>query len=93
MAGSSEKTKQAQEALKAKGFDPGSTSGAMDAKTQQALRDFQKANKLPVTGVLDAKTAQQLGIAMESEQRSLPQSGSTPSQPGITGGTPNSSTR
>jgi hypothetical protein len=92
LAGSSEKTKAAQQALKARGFDPGSTSGAMDAKTQQALRDFQKANKLPPTGVLDPKTAQQLGIATESEQRSLPQSGSgsTTSQPGTSSATPDS---
>jgi peptidoglycan hydrolase-like protein with peptidoglycan-binding domain len=38
----------------------------MDSKTQQALRDFQKANKLPVTGTLDQQTAQKLGIKLES---------------------------
>jgi peptidoglycan hydrolase-like protein with peptidoglycan-binding domain len=84
MAGmSSENITEAQEALRARGFNPGSTSGTMDAKTQQAVREFQKVNKLPVTGVLDPKTAQQLGITLEREQGSLPQSapGST-TQPG-----------
>lgn len=98
MAGaSSENIKKAQEALTARGLNPGSTSGTMDAKTQQALRDFQQANKLPVTGVLDQKTAQQLGINLQGEKRSLPQSppaGTTP-QPGQsdTAPKPNSSSR
>jgi len=55
--------RRAQEALKAKGFDPG-VSGRMDSKTQDALRDFQKQNDLPATGVLDPKTAAKLGITV-----------------------------
>jgi len=47
------------------GYDPGPIDGTLDVKTQQALRDFQKANKLPVTGVLDAQTAEKLGVTME----------------------------
>jgi len=45
----------------------------MDAKTQQALRDFQKANDLPVTGTLDEKTAAKLGVDRSSTGRSLPE--------------------
>ena len=54
--------KKAKEALKAKGLNPGPIDGTLDSKTQQALREFQQANKLPVTGTLDPQTAEKLGI-------------------------------
>ncbi|HWO42156.1 MAG TPA: peptidoglycan-binding protein [Candidatus Eisenbacteria bacterium] len=60
--------KNAQEALRARGHNPGSMSGQMDAQTQQAIREFQNANNLPVTGVLDQRTAQQLGVRLERGQ-------------------------
>ena len=60
---SSEQIRKIQEALKAKGMHPGSASGLMDPTTQQALRDFQKANNLPVTSVLDQNTAEKLGVS------------------------------
>jgi Putative peptidoglycan binding domain len=63
--------KKAKEALKAKGHSPGPIDGVLDGKTQQALRDFQKANKLPVTGVLDAQTAEKLGVNLK-EKGSIP---------------------
>jgi hypothetical protein len=65
---SSEDIRRAQEALKGKGFDPGAISGRMHARTQEALRQFQTANDLPVTGVLDQKTADKLGIKLRSEK-------------------------
>ena len=65
MVVSSDDIKKAKEALKAKGLNPGPIDGTLDIKTQQALRDFQKANKLPVTGVLDAQTAEKLGVTTE----------------------------
>lgn len=65
MVVSSDDIKKAKEALKAKGLNPGPIDGTLDSKTQQALRDFQKANKLPVTGVLDAQTAEKLGVTTE----------------------------
>jgi peptidoglycan hydrolase-like protein with peptidoglycan-binding domain len=61
---SEEEIKRAQEALKAKGYDPGAVSGRMHAKTQEALREFQKKNNLPATGVLDKKTADKLGVTV-----------------------------
>src|SRR5262245_40764972 len=54
--------KKAQEALRARGLNPG-TDGTLDTKTQQALRDFQKSNNLPATGGLDEKTQEKLGLA------------------------------
>ena len=65
MVVSTDHIKKAQDALKAKGLNPG-TDGKLDDKTQQALRDFQKVNNLPATGVLDAQTAAKLGITLDS---------------------------
>jgi hypothetical protein len=59
--------RRVQEALKAKGFDPGAVNGRMHPKTQDALRDFQKRNDLPATGVLDPKTVAKLGITLEEK--------------------------
>jgi peptidoglycan hydrolase-like protein with peptidoglycan-binding domain len=54
----------------------------MDGKTQQALRDFQKANKLPVTGVLDAQTAAKLGVTLDlNKGGAIPQRGQSGSMP------------
>lgn len=71
MTVSSDDVRKAQSALKANGLNPGE-DGRMDAKTQQALRDFQKANNLPTTGVLDDKTADKLGINKSSDLGTLP---------------------
>ena len=83
MAVTSDDIRKAQTALKAKGLNPGD-DGRMDAKTQQALRDFQKSNNLPMTGVLDDKTAEKLGINKSSDLRPVPQSGSSSSMPNST---------
>ena len=58
---SHEQIRAVQQALQEKGFNPG-TSGVLDYKTRDALRDFQKNNNLPITGSLDNETAQKLGI-------------------------------
>jgi hypothetical protein len=70
---SSDDIRKAQEALKAKGKDPGAISGRMHAKTQEALREFQKENNLPATGVLDPKTAEKLGVTLKGDEGSKPQ--------------------
>ena len=70
---SAEEIKRAQEALKAKGHDPGAISGRMHAKTQEALREFQRANNLTPTGVLDKKTADKLGGVVPEEKKPLPE--------------------
>jgi hypothetical protein len=54
--------KQAQQALKDKGHDPGPIDGVMGARTQEAIKSFQSANNLQATGTLDAETSQKLGI-------------------------------
>ena|SRR5688572_11723725 len=69
----SEEIRRAQEALRAKGFDPGAISGRMDARTQEALRKFQTANDLQATGVLDQNTADKLGIKLRGDKNSTSQ--------------------
>jgi peptidoglycan hydrolase-like protein with peptidoglycan-binding domain len=51
-----------QEALEQKGYDPGPIDGTMEAQTRQAIRSFQQANNLEVTGVVDAETARLLEV-------------------------------
>jgi carboxyl-terminal processing protease len=70
---SSEDIRRAQEALKGKGFDPGAISGRMHSRTQEALREFQTANDLPATGVLNQKTADKLGIKLRGDNNSTSQ--------------------
>ncbi len=80
MVVSPDNIKRAQQALKAHGLNPG-TSGRMDEKTQQALRDFQKANSLPATGVLDKKTAEKLGVTTNERSDSTPARGEDSTAP------------
>jgi peptidoglycan hydrolase-like protein with peptidoglycan-binding domain len=83
---SKDKVKAIQEALKSKGFDPGTPDGVVGPKTNQALRDFQKSNSLQVTGRIDDKTASALGVdasgATSSSSGSMGSSSSEPSSGG-----------
>jgi hypothetical protein len=54
--------RQAQERLAEKGFDPGPITGQMGAKTQDALRQFQRGQGLSPTGELDERTRKALGM-------------------------------
>ncbi|MGH7798699.1 MAG: peptidoglycan-binding domain-containing protein [Candidatus Binatia bacterium] len=60
--GRQQDVRQAQEALKNQGQNPGPIDGIMGPQTRQALRGFQKANGLTQTGTLDAETRQKLNI-------------------------------
>ena len=51
-----------QESLKAKGYDPGPIDGVLGHKTTSALKAFQKAEKLPITGELTSDTRSKLGV-------------------------------
>ena len=66
---SASEIKQVQQALKAKGHDAG-TSGVMDDKTREAIRAFQKKEGLTMTGTVDEKTAQALGVSSKSSSGS-----------------------
>jgi peptidoglycan hydrolase-like protein with peptidoglycan-binding domain len=60
--GSAANIKEAQQALKDKGYDPGPVDGVMGAKTKDAIKSFQNASNLQATGTLDAQTAEKLGV-------------------------------
>jgi hypothetical protein len=60
---------QAQERLKAVGFDPGYIDGVLGPRTRDALRRFQASQGLPITGQLDEATRQVL-LAGEPERSS-----------------------
>jgi peptidoglycan hydrolase-like protein with peptidoglycan-binding domain len=47
---------QAQVQLKVAGYDPGRADGIFDAKTSAAVRQYQGAKGLPVSGLLDGPT-------------------------------------
>lgn len=61
-----------QAALNRNGFYSGEPSGKMDAKTQEAMRQFQQANGLSPTGKIDALTLQKLGLGSSTAGLAAP---------------------
>jgi hypothetical protein len=55
--------RSAQEALNARGYNVGSADGVMGPSTETAVRDYQRAQGLAVTGSLDSATLGSLGVA------------------------------
>jgi hyperosmotically inducible protein len=51
-----------QQALNDKGFNPGPIDGTQGPRTTSALKDYQKAENLTVTGTMDHDTAVKLGM-------------------------------
>ena len=58
--------KKVQQTLRDKGFDPGPIDGHMGSQTREAISQYQKSENLPVTGHVDAQTADKLGVGPES---------------------------
>ncbi|OFZ73770.1 MAG: hypothetical protein A2W04_00655 [Betaproteobacteria bacterium RBG_16_64_9] len=54
--------REAQQALKDKGHDPGPIDGMWGPQTQQAVKEFQEKEKLQASGRLDQRTLSALGI-------------------------------
>jgi peptidoglycan hydrolase-like protein with peptidoglycan-binding domain len=54
--------RSAQQALKQKGFDAGAADGKIGPTTESALRNFQQAQGLPLSGNLDQQTLAALGV-------------------------------
>ena len=54
--------KKVQDALKARGFDPGPVDGNAGAKTREALRAFQKQEKISPTGKMNKATLERLDL-------------------------------
>ena len=61
-AAGGEKVRAMQEALKTKGFDPGPIDGIHGPQTTQAVKDYQRAENLSVTGRGDSATLNKLGV-------------------------------
>jgi peptidoglycan hydrolase-like protein with peptidoglycan-binding domain len=55
-----------QKSLSDKGFYHGRIDGVLGPRTRQAIGEYQKSEKLPVTKQLDAETAGKLGVGPES---------------------------
>jgi peptidoglycan hydrolase-like protein with peptidoglycan-binding domain len=55
-----------QETLLIKGHYRGKVDGVFGLRTRASIRAYQKAENLPVTGQVDARTADRLGIRPES---------------------------
>jgi peptidoglycan hydrolase-like protein with peptidoglycan-binding domain len=73
---SQDDVRSVQEALKGKGHDPGPVDGIIGPRTQQALRAFQRAQKIQTSGQLDSSTASALGVTLSSGSSSTPGSSS-----------------
>jgi peptidoglycan hydrolase-like protein with peptidoglycan-binding domain len=63
---SKEDIEKVQKSLIDKGFHPGNVDGVLGPRTRAGIREYQKSEKLPVTGRLDAETAGKLGVGPES---------------------------
>ena len=60
------KIRQIQQALKARGYNPGGVDGQVGPGTMNAVRAFQRANGLPVDRYLNIDTLKALGISPSS---------------------------
>jgi hyperosmotically inducible protein len=62
-----------QQALKEKSFEPGPIDGVMGPRTAAALKEYQKAENLKMTGQMDRDTAARLGVKeVKNEKRQSP---------------------
>jgi peptidoglycan hydrolase-like protein with peptidoglycan-binding domain len=61
---------EAQKMLKAKGLYTGEQSGKLDDATRDALKKFQEANGVKITGTLNQATLEKMGIPLTDKQKS-----------------------
>jgi TonB family protein len=65
-----EDVRQTQQRLQREGFDPGAIDGLPGAATTKALQAYQQQKGLPVTGRLDNRTQQALGLSASAPSAS-----------------------
>ena len=75
MAQSHSRIREVQQALKDKGFDPGSVDGVNGPATRSALKKFQAQNNLTADGRLGPKTLDALGVKEAKSGTQLKMSG------------------
>jgi peptidoglycan hydrolase-like protein with peptidoglycan-binding domain len=83
-AASRDHIREAQRALLRKGYNPGPLDGIFGPKTESALRQFQKAQQLPVTGQLDDRSLAALKAGQTEvgpEKSTGPKETPTPASP------------
>lgn len=66
------RAQQIQLALKAAGFDPGSSDGKLGPRTKAAVRDFQQANGLNPDGKVGPRTWSKLEPYLKTAQAATP---------------------
>ncbi len=64
-----EQVTEAQEMLKTGGMYTGEMTGKLDDATRDALKKYQDAKKLKVTGTLNQATLEKMGIALTDKQK------------------------
>jgi peptidoglycan hydrolase-like protein with peptidoglycan-binding domain len=79
---SSDTVRQVQQALQSKGHSTGPIDGILGPNTESALREFQRAQGISVTGRADQQTLASLGVASSGADRSnLPSGTGSASDP------------
>jgi peptidoglycan hydrolase-like protein with peptidoglycan-binding domain len=66
-----EQINQAQAILKERGFYGGEQLGKLDDATRDALRKYQQAEGLKVTGTLNKVTLEKMNIALTDKQKTM----------------------
>jgi len=66
LAQGSEPVRQAQQALKDKGFDPGPVDGLYGPQTRGAVLNYQKKNNIEANGRLGGETYESLGVKRDA---------------------------
>ena len=64
---------EAQRLLKSSGMYSGDETGKLDDATREALKRFQEAKGIKVTGTLNQVTLEKMGIALTDKQKSVAQ--------------------
>lgn len=70
-------TRDVQQALSQRGFNPGPVDGVMGPRTRSALRDFQRANNIEATGRTNSATMAALNVSGGGSQAMRGSSGRT----------------
>jgi peptidoglycan hydrolase-like protein with peptidoglycan-binding domain len=65
-----EDIRKVQIALKNRGYDPGEINGMVSSETEAAIKKFQFANNLPVSGNLDEPTRAALSVHLANRPSS-----------------------
>ena len=68
---SNEQIKQAQTMLKERTFYNGEQTGKLNAETRAALKKYQEAENIKVTGTLNRVTLEKMNIQLTDKQRSM----------------------